>query len=72
MIHLVEMVQRCVDGELAFQNLAVDHRDKSRAEIIANLDELTTPQLLVIFNRLALLTLQILILWVECRIECRL
>ena len=59
------MVQGSVHGKLTFQNLAVDHRDYCGAKVIANLDKLATSQLLVIFNRLSLLALQVLILRVK-------
>ena len=59
------MVEGGVNGELAFQNLAIDHGDYCGAKIIANLDELTAFHLLVIFNRLSLLALQVLILGVK-------
>ena len=59
------MVKGGVDSELAFQNLTVDHRDDCGAKVIANLDKLTSFHLLIIFNRLSLLALQVLILRVK-------
>jgi len=66
------VVQRGVDGELALQNLAVDHGDQRGAEVVANLDQLTALYLQVVLHGLALLALQILVLGVEGRIKSRL
>ena len=65
LVHLVEVIKRGVNGEFAFQNLAVNHGDYCRAKVIANLNELTSFYLLVIFNRLSFLALQVLILRVK-------
>lgn len=51
------MVQGGVYGELALQDFAVDHRDQGGAEVVPDLDQLTAFDLLVIFDRLALLAL---------------
>ena len=59
------MVEGGVHGELAFQNLAIDHGDQCGAKVITHLDKLATLQLLVILNRLSLLALQVLVLGVE-------
>ena len=63
------MVQRGVNRELAFEDLAIDHCNQRRAEIVANLDEFAALNLLVVLNRFSLLALQVLVLLVECCIE---
>ena len=71
LVHLVEMIQRGVHRELTLQNLAVDHGDESRAEIVANSDQLRAFHLLVVLHRLSLLALQVLIFGVEGGVEGR-
>ena len=66
------MIQWSVDCEFSLQNLAVDHRDQSWAEVIPDCDQLTALHLLIVFDWLALLTLQVLILWIKRGIEGRL
>ena len=63
------MVKRSVNGELSFQNFAVNHSYEGGTEIISDLNKLTTFDLHVIFNWLSLLTLQVLVLLVERSIE---
>ena len=66
------MVQRGVHCEFTFQNLAVDHCNQCGAEVIPDLDQLTALDLLVIFDRLSFLALQVLVLRIESCVESRL
>ena len=63
------MIQRCVDRELALEDLAVDHGNQSRAEIVGDLNQLASFYLLIIFDRLSLLALQILVLRIEASVK---
>ena len=63
------MVERRVHSELALEDLAIDHGNQGGAKVVGYLDKLARFQLLVIFDWLALLALQILVLWVEGSIE---
>ena len=66
------MIQRCVNSELVLEDFAIDHGNQGRTKVISDLNKLAWFQLLVILNWLALLTLQILVLWIEGSIESRL
>lgn len=64
------MVQRSVYSKFALQNFRVDHRDESRTEVVTHLDQFATLDLLIIFDGLSLLRLQVLVLRVERCVEC--
>ena len=57
LVHLVKVVQGGVHCKLALEDLAIDHGNQRRAEVVANLDKFAAFDLLIVLHRLSLLAL---------------